>query len=56
MNDVECLDMTNGRTFVKEFSDLREQRNFLIKCRHSKKLLVLSYTYNDQDEKEYLER
>lgn len=54
MNTVSCLDLITNKTFTLTFYDLRKQRNFLVKCRYSKKLLVIDFTYQSQSEYEYL--
>lgn len=55
MNEVVCYDKTTNKTFTLHFDNLYKQRKFLIKCRYSNKLMVLSYTYQSQAEYEYLE-
>lgn len=56
MNEVVCLDLETGREFTKTFYDLRKQRAFIVRCRHSRKVLVLSYTWQDMEEYAYLAR
>lgn len=53
-NEVDCLDLATGKRFIKKFDDIRAQRRFLIRCKHSQKIIVLGYTYDGQDEYEYL--
>ena len=55
MNEVYCLDLTTGREFAKAFDDLRQQRLFLLRCKHSKKIYVTGYTYQSESQREYLE-
>ena len=55
MNEVYCLDLTTGREFTKAFDDLRKQRAFLLRCKHSRKIRVIGYTYQSQSQYEYLE-
>ena len=54
MNEVEVLVLDTNKTFIKHFDDVREQRKFMIKCKYSKKLMVLSFTWNGQAQYEYL--
>ena len=54
MNSVTCIDMANGKIFTKEFDDLIKQKQFMRKCRYSKKLFITGYTYDGQDEYEFL--
>lgn len=54
MNEVECLDLTTGKVFSKYFYDLHEQRVFINKCRFSKRIRVLSYTWQNEAQHEYL--
>lgn len=55
MNEVYCLDLATGREFTRTFDNLYKQRLFLLRCKHSKKIVVTGYTYQDQEEYEYLE-
>lgn len=55
MNEVQCLDLSNGRTFTLRFDNLRKQRAFIVKCRYSHKIKVIGFTWNSQSEYEYLE-
>ncbi len=55
MNEVSFLILETGKEITKRFCDLKEQRLFLLRCRHSKKVLITGYTYQGQSEYEYLE-
>lgn len=54
MNEVYCLDNTTGREFTLYFDDLKKQRNFLIKCRYSKKIHIIGFTYQSYTQYQYL--
>ena len=55
MNEVTCLNLQTGETFTRYFNDLKAQRLFLLKCKHSKKVMVVSYTWQTYSQYEYLE-
>lgn len=55
MNTVDCYDTTTGRSFTKEFSSPYPQRQFILRCRHSKKIKVLGWTCNTPSEEEFIE-
>lgn len=55
MNEVTFIVLATGKEVTKYFDNLREQRLFLLRCKHSKKVYVTGYTYQDQEEYEYLE-
>ena len=55
MNEVTCIDLSTGREFTKSFSDVYEQRKFIIKCRYSSKVKVIGYRCQCYEEMEYLE-
>lgn len=55
MNEVTFIVLATGKEVTKYFDNLREQRLFLLRCKHSKKVYVTAYTYQDQEEYEYLE-
>lgn len=45
MHTVELFDKTTGKRFKKEFESLFLCRKFVNKCKHSKKLVLISYPY-----------
>lgn len=55
MNEVKFVVMETGKEVTKRFDDLRSQRRFLLKCRRSNKVFVTGYTFQSQEEYEYLE-
>lgn len=55
MNEVKFVVMETGEEVTKRFDDLRAQRRFLLKCRHSNQVFVTGYTFQSQAEYEYLE-
>lgn len=55
MNEVNCYNKLTGQTFTKYFNDLREQRVFLLRCKHSKKVMVVGYTWQSESQRQYLE-
>lgn len=55
MNEVWCKDLVKNREFTLKFNDLHKQRVFLLRCKHSKKIMVLGYTWQSEDEYMYLE-
>ena len=54
MNEVWCRDLVKGREFIVKFDDLHKQRVFLLRCQHSKKILVLGYTWQSESQYQYL--
>ena len=56
MNEVWCLNRINGEEFTLRFNDLQKQRKFLLKCKHSKKIMILGYTWQTENQRLYLER
>ena len=56
MNEVECLDVINNKVFIKRFYDVREQRKFILRCKYSKRIKVLSYTWQTSEQYKYLLR
>lgn len=54
MNEVYCIDLATKREFTKRFDDVRKQKAFMTRCRHGRKIWVTGYTYQDEDEHEYL--
>lgn len=54
MNEVNVLDLTTNREFTRYFSDLKEQRVFMLRCKHSKKVFITGFTYQGQAQYEYL--
>lgn len=54
MNEVWCYDKTTGREFTLKFNDLHKQRVFLLRCKHSKKIIVLGYTWQSESQYQYL--
>lgn len=55
MNEVSFLVLATGKEVTKYFDDLRQQRLFLLRCKHSKKVIITGYTYQSQAQYEYLE-
>ena len=43
MFEIKLLDKTTNKTFVKTFDSYYLYQKFLNKCKHSKKLQLLSY-------------
>lgn len=56
MNEVSFLILATGKEITKRFYDLKEQRLFLLKCKHSKKVFITCFTYQTQSQLEYLLR
>lgn len=54
MNEVYCINVLTKKPFTLYFSNLLKQRRFLVKCRYSQKVMVVGYTYQSQEEYEYL--
>ena len=54
MNEVYCIDLATKREFTKRFDDVRKQKAFMTRCRHGRKIWVTGYTYQNEDEHEYL--
>lgn len=54
MNEVYCIDMATGKSFTKYFDDVRRQKAFITRCRHGRKIWIEGYTWQDEDEHEYL--
>ena len=54
MNEVWCLDLKTNKEFTLHFNDLHKQRLFLLRCKYSKKIMVLGYTYQNQSQNDYL--
>ena len=54
MNEVECLDLRTMKTFTKVFDSPYKARVFVLRCKHSKKLRVIGFTYHSQEEYEYI--
>lgn len=44
MMTVTLLNLATNKTFEKEFDIFEDLRKFLIKCKYSKKVKVISYT------------
>ena len=55
MNEVSFIVLATGKEVTKYFDDLKQQRLFLLRCKHSKKVFVTGYTYQSQAQYEYLE-
>ena len=55
MNEVTFKIIATGKEVTKQFDNLRQQRLFLLRCRHSKKVIVTGYTFQSQAQYEYLE-
>ena len=53
-SEVYCVDLVSKRKFTKRFYDLRAQRLFLLRCGHSKKVKVISFTCQSNEEFLYL--
>jgi hypothetical protein len=53
MRKAQCLDVENKKCFEKAFNNFRELKAFMIKCHHSKKIKVIGFDYDG--EQEYLE-
>ena len=54
MNEVSFLILATGKEITKRFDDLKEQRLFLLRCKHSNKVFVTCFTYQTQSQLEYL--
>lgn len=54
MNEVYCVDLVTKKKFTLKFNDLTKQRNFINKCKYSKKIKVVGYTFQSRAEYEYL--
>lgn len=54
MNEVSFIVLATGKKLTRYFDNLREQRLFLLRCKHSNKVFVLGYTYRGQAQHEYL--
>lgn len=55
MNIVWVMVLATKKEFQKFFYDVREQRKFLLRCKHSKKVMITGYTWQNEEEREYLE-
>ena len=55
MNEVTCYDNETGKVFVKTFDNIREQRRFMLRCKRSKKITLLGFTWQSSAEFDYLE-
>jgi hypothetical protein len=55
MNEVRFLVKATNTLVVKKFWDLREQRRFILRCKHSNKVILMGYSYQTEEEAEYLE-
>lgn len=55
MNEVSFLILGTGKEITKRFYDLKEQRLFLLRCHHSKKVFITGFTYQSQAQYEYLQ-
>ena len=55
-NKVWVLSLVTGIETEKTFTDLEKQRRFLIKAKKSPDMIVTGYTYDNQEEGEYLSR
>ena len=55
MNEVWCRDLVKGKDFILKFNDLHKQRVFLLRCRYSKKIMVLGYTWQTESQYQYLQ-
>lgn len=55
MNEVYCYDIIKGREFTLRFDDLHKQRVFLLRCKYSRKIKVLGYTWQSESQRLYLE-
>lgn len=54
MNKVSFLVLETGKEITKYFDNLKEQRLFLLRCRHSKKVFITEFSYQSQSQYEYL--
>ena len=50
---VQCLDLTTMKAFYKELETYAQQKAFILKCKHGRKIKVLGFDYDSQQE--YLE-
>jgi hypothetical protein len=55
MNQVYCFNLLTGQEFTLTFNNLKQQRLFLLRCKFSKKIKVLGYTYQNESQYRYLE-
>lgn len=55
MNEVSFLVLATNTKVTKYFDNLKQQRLFILRCRHSKKVVITSYTYQSQAQRNYLE-
>lgn len=55
LNEVSFLSLENGKEVTKYFDDIKQQRLFILRCKHSKKVMLTGYTYQSQAQYEYLE-
>ena len=55
MNEVRFFVKATQTLVVKKFWDLREQRRFILRCKHSNKVILMGYSYQTEEEAEYLE-
>ena len=51
---VELMNKTNGQTWTREISDLKEARVFVNKCRFSKRVMVLSVLCDTYTQYQYV--
>lgn len=54
MKSVSCYDTKTKKNFTKEFDNIVEQRRFIIRCDKGNRLIITSYTWDSEDEYEYL--
>lgn len=53
MRELDVLNLKTKQPFVLKFENFREQRNFMVKAKHSKEIKVIGFSYDN--EQEYLE-
>lgn len=51
--ELDILNLKTGKLFKLAFNSFHEQRNFMVKAKHSKEIKVLGFDYDGQQE--YLE-
>lgn len=54
MCEVELMNRSNGQTWTNKYSDLKVARNFVNKCRFSKRVRVLSVFCDTYEQYEYV--
>ena len=54
MNSVTCIDLRTGKEFTRYFYDLKEQHIFMLRCKHSRKVMIVAYTCENEEDRLYV--